>query len=77
MFPAVLELNRLCKRHEGRQLIEDSEEAAPQLPCCAPPRSRLRDQQDEPALQGTPGLSDFKIFCVRFEPRPLARFFVA
>src|SRR5690606_9528684 len=42
--------------HEGPQLAQGTEED-PRLADCASPWSRLRDQHEEPAHQGSPGLS--------------------
>src|SRR5512144_502340 len=43
--------------HEDSQFIEVAESAPPGLPRHPPPRPDLRHQQDEPPLQGAPGLS--------------------
>jgi len=42
--------------HEDSQFIEVAESAPPGLPSHPPSRPHLRDQQDEPPLQGAPGL---------------------
>src|SRR5690606_35933925 len=42
--------------YEDHQLAEDREDARQELPPGAPQGPRLRDQQEEPALQGPPGL---------------------
>src|SRR6185369_14022856 len=44
-------------RHEDSQQLEVAQVAPPRLPRDPPPRTHLRHQQDEPALQGSPGLS--------------------
>src|SRR5258708_7857961 len=43
--------------HEDRQFAEDVEEARQELPYRAAQGTRLRHQQGQSALQGTPGLS--------------------
>src|SRR5512139_2305615 len=42
---------------EGHQLAQDREAPREGLPDRAPPRPRLRDQQEAAALQGTSGLT--------------------
>src|SRR5678816_3658775 len=49
-------LKKAC--HEGSQLPPVAQEAGQGLPRHPPQRSRLRDQQEESAVQSPPGLSD-------------------
>ncbi len=50
-------LNSVGKSHEGPQLPQVAQAAPPRLPDRAPPRPDLCDQQDQPPVQGAPGLS--------------------
>ena len=42
--------------HENRQFFKDPQDPRQKLPRHPPPRPRLCDQQEKPALQGAPGL---------------------
>src|SRR5215469_6115771 len=44
-------------RHEDREFPQVAQEARQELPHRAAEGPRLRDQQDEPPLQGAPGLT--------------------
>src|SRR5438270_8024293 len=47
--------------HEDSQQFEVAQDAPPGLPCHPPPRPDLRHQQDEPAVQGAPGLTSLRL----------------
>ena len=67
LLPATSSLFRQAgrPRHEDSQFPEVAEVAAPRLPRDPPPGPHLRHKQDQPPLQGAPGLTARKAVIAR------------